>query len=242
MSYEIVVLCICHALTLMAETAAAGLNTGDWTLANLGFRSGGSDTFLELNNIQVRLLDFKGIELRLVNLNSPDPGADRYSCIQRAWGSFLESLLCLGPLKGNQPQHGREWSPIFSWLQSYLGCVWWRKGPFKPWNPLVPGTPGVPSVDCVATLQAYLLASVMPTVIDVSAPSALAVVVTQSSDYWYPRKDMVMEPLAKKAVAGEQGSLERAVVSFCQEARRSLGRSFLFVVILHFLTRRQCRR
>jgi hypothetical protein len=223
LSYELVVLCICHALTLMVKTAAMGLKTGDWTLANLGFRSGGSDTFLELNNIQVRLLDFKGIELRLVNLNSPDPGADRYSCIQGAWGSFLKSLLCLGPLKGNQPQHGREWSPIFSWLQSYLGCVWWQNGPFKPWNPLVPGTPGVPSVDCVATLQVYLLASAMPTVIDVSTTSALAVVVTPSSDYSYPRKDMVMEPLAKKAVAEEQALLERVVLASVKKRDEALG-------------------
>jgi hypothetical protein len=213
LSYELVVLCICHALTLMAKTAAKGLKTGDWTLANLGFRSGGSDTFLELNNIQVRLLDFKGIELRLVNLNSPDPGADRYSCIQRAWGSFLKSLLCLGPLKGKKPQHGREWSPIFSWLVSYLGCVWWQDGPFKAWNLLVPGTPGVPSVDCIASLKSFLLASATPTVTDVSTTSARAVVVTQSSNYWYP----------PDRVAGEQGSLEERLLVSVQKRAEALG-------------------
>ena len=213
MSFDTVVLCICHALTLMAQAAAAGLNTGDWTLANLGFRSGGSDTFLELNNIQVRLLDFKGIELRLVNLNSPDPGADRYSCIQGAWGSFLKSLLCLGPLKGKKPQHGREWSPIFSWLVSYLGCVWWQDGPFKAWNLLVPGTPGVPSVDCIASLKSFLLASATPTVTDVSTTSARAVVVTQSSNYWYP----------PDRVAGEQGSLEERLLVSVQKRAEALG-------------------
>ena len=61
MSFDTVVLCICHALTLMAQAAAAGLNTGDWTLANLGCRGGGSESFWELEDIQVRLLDFTDI-------------------------------------------------------------------------------------------------------------------------------------------------------------------------------------
>jgi hypothetical protein len=62
----------------------------------------------------------------------------------------------------------------------------------------------------------------MPTVIDVSAPSALAVVVTPS-DYSYPRKDMVMELLAKKAVAEEQALLERVVLASVKKRDEALG-------------------
>jgi hypothetical protein len=98
-------------------------------------------------------------------------------------------------------------------LQSYLGLVWWQDGPFQPWNLLVPGTPGVPSVDCIASLKSFLLASATPTVTDVSTTSARAVVVTQSSNYWYP----------PDRVAGEQGSLEERLLVSVQKRAEALG-------------------
>ena len=63
------------------------------------------------------------------------------------------------------------------------------------------------------------------TVIDVSAPSALAVVGPPSNYSYKLRKDMVVKPLAKKAEAEEnqKSALLRRVVASVQERDRALG-------------------
>jgi hypothetical protein len=183
-SFESVVLAVCHALKLMAQAAAAGLNTGDWTLANLGFRGGGAG--------EVRLLDFSD--------NRLDPGVSAYACVKRAWSSFLQSLICLGSLKA-PPRHQKEWSPIFTFLQQYLGRVWWPKGYFAF------DRSGVPTVTSVVDLETYLLESGMPTfdepLIGASAPSAFAVQTTSSEEA--PSKDALFEWLRSQGIPPGEG-------------------------------------
>lgn len=133
-SFESVVVAICEVLKLLARAAVSKVSTGDWKLANLGIR-------ME-DGVAVRLLDFA------CNQQSVTEAA--YSCVKKAWSSFLESVVCLGSLR-RPPQYQKEWSPIFTRLQVYLGKTWWPKGPFPK------GSSGVPSAGDVSDLQETLL-------------------------------------------------------------------------------------
>jgi hypothetical protein len=112
-SVETVVITICRALTLMAQAGASRISTGDWKLSNLGFR--------KEEPVRLRLLDFSG--------NHLDESLPAYACVRKAWASFLQSIICIGPRK-KPPRHQKEWSLFFANLQQYLGQTWWRKGKF----------------------------------------------------------------------------------------------------------------
>ena len=95
-SVETVVITICRALKLMAQAGASKISTGDWKLSNLGFR--------KEEPVRLRLLDFSG--------NHLDESLPAYACVRKAWASFLQSIICIGPRK-KPPRHQEEWSLFF---------------------------------------------------------------------------------------------------------------------------------
>ncbi len=133
-SVETVVITICRALTLMAQAGASRISTGDWKLSNLGYRK-------EEPN-RLRLLDFSG--------NRLDESLPAYACVKKAWASFLQSIICLGP-RNKPPRYQEEWLSFFANLQEFLGQIWWRKGKFTTEES------GVPTASNVADLRKLLL-------------------------------------------------------------------------------------